>query len=141
MVERPDWPLLWLGLARTVSQRGTCSRKKVGAVLVGPNNTLISMGYNGNPRGIPHCEHDGTETHCETAVHAEVNAIASAARNGHSVEGSACYVTMAPCKPCAGVLINAGIKEVLYSESYVSRASGISLLSQAGVWVGQDARG
>lgn len=129
---RPSWTELWSGMASQVSRRATCSRLQVGAILVSPDNVLLGMGYNGSPRGIPHCVHDGTEQHCTMAVHAEVNAIASAARKGHAVEQATCYVTTAPCLYCAGVLINAGIKEVVYNSTY-SRNDGLYLLVQADV--------
>lgn len=128
-------------IARVVSESGTCSRLQVGAVLVYARR-IISIGYNGAPSGMPHCVHSGmaySESHpeskgCEIAVHAEANTIAFAAKNGISTEGSKLYVTDSPCVTCAKLLINAGIKEVIYGREYRDER-GIGQLLIAGVEV------
>lgn len=115
----------FLEFAKTASIRGTCPRLKVGAVLVSPNNVVVCTGYNGSPRGEPHCldvsclmEHG----HCTRTVHAELNAIIQAARNGIKVEGCTLYITHSPCKECIKHIINAGIYRVVFAELY--RMSG-----------------
>lgn len=92
----------------------------MGALLV-RDRTIVATGYNGSVRGMPHCDDvqcrmvDG---HCSRTVHAELNAIAQAARNGARVEGATAYVTALPCWSCAKVLFNVGIVRVVYSEAY-----------------------
>ena len=93
--ERPDWQTYFLGIAEAVSRRATCPRASVGAVIVA-NGRILASGYNGAPSGKPHCDlYTGcrlVDGHCQTAVHAEVNAIASAARFGIAIEGAQIYV-------------------------------------------------
>lgn len=104
-----------------------------------PDNQLLSAGYNGAPRGLSHCSHDGTEAHCLVSVHAEANAIVSAARSGIAVAGSTCYTTLSPCVGCASLLVNVGVKEVLYIERYQAYPAfepGIEILVKADIWVG-----
>jgi len=117
--------------ARVWSKRSTCSRANVGAVLA-VGGQVIAAGYNGAPAGLPHCAHekyDGTlldphidfvdnKSHCNNAVHAEVNAVLNAAKRGQRTRGAAIYVTHYPCARCAGLLINAGISDVVYLKSY-----------------------
>ena len=117
---RSDWNSYFMGIAKMVATRATCDRKHVGCVLV-KDRTIVSTGYNGSIRGGDHCDDVGhmmVEGHCVRTVHAEVNAIASAARNGSSVQGATAYVTALPCWNCFKVLVNAGIKEIYFSEAY-----------------------
>ena len=116
------------------------------------NKTILSTGYNGSPRGLPHCDDVGHELKdlggrqsCVRTVHAEANAIAQAARTGAALEGAVLYTTASPCYDCAKLLINAGISKVVCLEFYGSRY-GVSgemeeLLRGAGVemtFLGQD---
>ena len=146
-VSRPPIHRVLMDVARTMARRSTCSRAQVGAVLA-RDTRIIGSGYNGAPAGLPHCNHDCTcpvwwsdyehaddcasMQPCEIAVHAEANAIAAAARFGVALEGSALYVTLAPCLNCARLLVSAGVTEVYYGETYRS-TDGLDLLRQADI--------
>lgn len=106
-------------LAKTVSTRATCRRRSVGAVIV-RNRRILSTGYNGAPRGVPHCEEYGCDItqRCQLAAHAEQNAIAQAAANGVSCEGATLYVTCQPCNACAKLIINSGVQRVVFEGDY-----------------------
>jgi len=117
---RPDWTQYFLTIAETVATRATCPRKHVGAVVV-LNNRILVTGYNGSMAGMPHCEDVGcdiVDNHCQNVLHAEVNAVAQAARNGIRLEGATCYCTLSPCWSCFKLLVNAGIKAIVYQEFY-----------------------
>jgi dCMP deaminase len=119
-VTRPSWDSYFLEIARVVSTRGTCNRKRVGAVIV-RDRRILATGYNGSVRGLPHCDdvgHEMEESHCVRVVHAECNAIAQAARNGVAIFGSTIYVTASPCYPCFKLIANAGITEIHFAEFY-----------------------
>ena len=127
-MDRPSWPQYFMEIAHVVAKRSTCMRRQVGAVIV-RDKQILSTGYNGAPKGLPHCEETGCirqelnvpsgERHelCR-AIHAEQNAIAQAAYNGVSLKDSTLYCTTAPCSLCAKMIINAGIKKVYYEGSY-----------------------
>jgi len=129
-------------LALLVSTRSTCLRNRVGAVLV-KDKRIISTGYNGSPRGMKHCEEVGClreelkvpsgERHeiCR-AVHAEMNCVIWASLNNSSTAGATLYVTHFPCSICARILINAGIKRIVYFREYNDKFSK-DLLSEAGI--------
>lgn len=131
MPERPSWDAYFMGIAYAVAARGTCDRKRVGAVLVAPRSrAILSTGYNGAPRGLPHCDEVGHQLvlmgerrSCVRTVHAEANAVAQAAWTGTPLSGATAYVTVLPCPDCAKLLINAGVREVVVDESYDSRSS------------------
>ena len=117
---RPSWDEYFLWHAEVASSRATCSRKHVGAVIVRGNRQLCT-GYNGSIAGSPHCDEAGhimEDNHCVRVVHAEANAIATAARYGVSIEGATCYTTASPCFPCLKLLANAGIAKIIYAEEY-----------------------
>jgi dCMP deaminase len=117
---RVDWHRYFMNIAREVATRSTCNRKHVGAVIV-REKTLLSTGYNGSVRGMPHCDDVGhmmEDNHCVATIHAEMNAIIQAARNGVRIEGSEIYVTASPCWNCFKALANAGIKTIYYGEFY-----------------------
>ena len=128
MENRPTWQQYFMDMAVLVSQRSTCIRRKVGAVLV-KDNQIIATGYNGSPKHIAHCEHTGCirmqnnipsgERHelCR-GVHAEQNAIIQAAINGSSTQRADLYCTNHPCSICAKILINAEIKTVYIFDGY-----------------------
>jgi len=122
-------------IAMDVSSRSTCSRLFVGAVAT-RNGAPCAMGYNGAPRGLSHCDHTRSDVPCRRAIHAEVNLVAGAARMGITLDGATVYVTHAPCLPCAGLLVNAGIVRVVYREDYRDMA-GVIILKAAGVLVEQ----
>src|SRR6266480_8074785 len=120
MSDRVDWHTYFMNIARQVSTRATCPRKHVGAVVV-RDRTILSTGYNGSIRGMPHCEDVGCimeDGHCIATVHAEANAILQAARNGVSVAGGELYTTASPCWNCFKLIANAGIRKILYGEFY-----------------------
>lgn len=108
-------------MATVTSARGTCNRAAVGAV-ISKDGRIISTGYVGSPRGLPHCTDVGcdesTYSGCLRTVHAEANAIAFAARYGISTEGADLHCTHSPCGNCAKLLINAGIVRVVYDSLY-----------------------
>ena len=109
-----------MGIAHQAATRATCLRKKVGAVIV-RDRTVLSTGYNGSIRGLPHCEDEGCvveDGHCITTVHAEANAILQAAKNGVSVDGAELYTTASPCWNCFKLIANAGIRTIYYGEFY-----------------------
>lgn len=129
---------MYMEIAEVVSKRSTCLRKRVGAIIV-MDGRIISSGYNGYPSGLKNCidldkcpEGPG----CSNVVHAEANAILFAAKYGLSVEGATMYCNLSPCVQCAKMIINSGIKELIYSEDYRDR-SGIDLLVKCGVEVCQ----
>jgi dCMP deaminase len=129
MSERPSWDQYFLTITRQVAERSTCNRAKVGAVIVRDKNILAS-GYNGAPAGLPHCTEVGcliyqsktptgeSEENCYRTIHAEINAIAQAAKNGVGIRDADIYVTHTPCIHCLKVLINTGIKRIFYEKEY-----------------------
>jgi dCMP deaminase len=117
---RVGWHQYFMNIASEVATRSTCDRKHVGAVIV-RDKTILSTGYNGSVRGLPHCDDAGhmmEDNHCVATIHAESNAIIQAARNGVRLEGADIYVTASPCWNCFKTLANAGIKNIYYSEFY-----------------------
>ena len=127
-IERPDWDEYFMRMAHLVSSRSTCLRRKVGAVLV-KDRRILATGYNGAPQGLPHCEEigclreklkvpSGVRHEICRGLHAEQNVIIQAALHGVSIKGSTLYITCAPCSICAKMIINAGIKKVIYEDSY-----------------------
>lgn len=135
--DRVPWDDYFMNIAREVATRATCCRKKVGAVFVRDRNILCT-GYNGSPIGQPHCtdEDVGCEMedgHCVRTVHAEINAVAQAAKNGVSISGSTIYTTASPCYPCSKVLVNAGVKKIVFGERYRQDERCERLFSHAGI--------
>ena len=123
-----------MNIARQVATRSTCDRKHVGAVIV-RDKTILSTGYNGSIRGLPHCEDVGCvieDGHCVSTVHAEANAIIHAARNGVAIAGAELYTTASPCWPCFKLIANAGISRVYYGEFYRDEKS-LSVAREAGI--------
>jgi len=137
MAQRVGWHRYFMNIATQVATRATCMRKHVGAVIV-RDRTILSTGYNGSIRGLPHCEDIGCvveEGHCVSTVHAEANAILQAARNGVAIGGAEIYTTASPCWPCFKLIANSGIHRVYYGEFYrdekslaVAREAGIELI-------------
>ena len=117
---RVSWKDYFMNIAREVATRSTCDRKHVGAVIV-REKTILSTGYNGSIKGLPHCDEVGCEMvdgHCVRTTHAEANAIVQAAKNGIQVNQSEIYVTASPCYDCFKLIANAGIKIIYYDEFY-----------------------
>ena len=123
----------YLRMAKIWSENSYCERRQVGALIV-KDKSIISDGYNGTPSGFENiCEDD--EGHTKPYVlHAEANAITKVAKSGNSSDGSTLYVTASPCIECAKLIIQAGIRRVVYSELYRCR-DGIELLQKAGIQV------
>ena len=117
---RVSWKDYFMNIAREVATRSTCDRKHVGAVIV-REKTILSTGYNGSIKGLPHCNEIGCEMvdgHCVRTTHAEANAIVQAAKNGIQINQSEIYVTASPCYDCFKLIANAGIKVIYYDEFY-----------------------
>jgi len=144
--KRLGWHEYFMNVAHLISRRATCTRAHIGAVIV-RENSILSTGYNGAPSGLPHCNDtnciiyeskhpDGTvEENCVNTIHAEINAIALAAKHGVSIKDSDIYITASPCIHCLKVLINVGIKTIYYDKPYkigqideLLRLSGIRLV-------------
>ena len=120
MDERVSWDEYFMNVAHVVATRATCDRKHVGAVLV-RDKTILSTGYNGSIRGLPHCSEAGhmmEDGHCVATVHAEANAIIQAAKNGVSIDGASIYTTASPCWPCFKLIANAGCRRIVFGEFY-----------------------
>ena len=109
-----------MNIAKEAATRSTCDRKHVGAVIA-RDKTILSTGYNGSIRGMPHCDEVGhlmEDGHCVATIHAETNAILQAAKNGVRLEGSEVFITASPCWSCFKMLANTGIKKIYYGEFY-----------------------
>jgi len=120
MTDRQSWDQYFMDIARQVATRATCDRKHVGAVLV-RSKTILSTGYNGSIRGLPHCDeegHDMENGHCVRTVHAEANAIIQAAKNGVAIDGACIYTTASPCWPCFKLIANSGCVRIVFGEFY-----------------------
>ncbi len=131
-----------MAIAEQVSGRSTCLRRNTGAVLV-RDRRILATGYNGTPAGLRHCEEvgclrelrniaSGSNHELCRGIHAEQNAVIQAARHGISIEGASVYSTHQPCILCAKILINAGVREIVYRESYPDPLSA-EMLAEAEV--------
>lgn len=121
----------YLRMASIWAENSYCQRRKVGAILV-RDQMIISDGYNGTPAGFENVCEDADGTTKPYVLHAEANAITKVARSNNSSEGSTLYITASPCLECAKLIIQAGIKRVVFNELY-RLADGIDLLRRAGV--------
>ena len=122
----------YLEMAAIWAQNSYCKRRKVGALLV-KDRMIISDGYNGTPSGFENiCEEDGVTK--PYVLHAEANAITQVAKSGNSSEGATLYVTASPCLECSKLIIQSGIKRVVYRDEY-RLTDGIDLLRRAGIEV------
>lgn len=136
--ERVSWGTYFMNIAKEVATRSTCDRKYIGAVIV-REKTILSTGYNGSIKGLPHCDeagHEMVDDHCIRTTHAEANAIVQAAKNGVEINQSEIYVTASPCYNCFKLIANAGIKTIYYGEFYRedrilehAKEAGIELVS------------
>ena len=143
-MERPSWEEYFMDIAQLVARRSTCMRRQVGAVMVKEKN-ILATGYNGTPKGITHCDVTGClreqlkvpsgQRHelCR-GLHAEQNAIIQAASHGVNISEATLYCTNSPCIICTKMLINAGIREVVYLEGYPDDLS-MDMLDEAGIEV------
>jgi len=142
--KRPSWDEYFMEIANTVSKRATCDRGRSGCVIVRDRQILVT-GYVGSPKGLPHCDEvghqfrrvvheDGTVSeHCVRTVHAEQNAICQAAKLGISLDGATLYCRMTPCRVCAMLIINCGIKRVVCEKKYHDGAESEEMFKMAGV--------
>jgi dCMP deaminase len=137
---RASWDTYFMELATKAASRATCDRKHVGAVIV-QDRDMVCSGYNGSLSGMPHCDDIGhmmVEGHCVRTIHAEINAIARAAKRGIKTEGASIYVTASPCWSCFKTIVAAGIQRVVFGEFYrderifdVAKALNITLVDMS----------
>lgn len=144
-VDRPTWDQYFMNIAKEVASRSNCVKRKVAALIV-KDKRIVSTGYNGTPRGTRNCNEDGCprcnsfgesgknleECYCS---HGEENAIVQASYHGISVKDSTIYTTFSPCLMCTKMIINSGIKEVVYNSKYSLGENALGLLKEAGVKV------
>jgi len=146
-LSRPSWDDYFMGIAKMVAMRSNCVKRKVAAVIV-KDKRIISTGYNGTPRGTRNCSEGGCPR-CNNFTdagkdleeclcsHGEENAIVQASYHGISIKDSVIYTTFSPCLLCTKMIINAGIKEVVYNVDYPMAEKPLKLLKEAGVKVRQ----
>lgn len=142
--KRPDWQEYFLKVMDTVSLRANCDRGRSAAIIV-QDKRIIATGYVGAPAGLQTCdelghliksvydERGGEHKHCIRTTHAEMNAIAQAAKYGTPINGATIYTRMTPCFDCAKLLINAGIKKVVCHKRYHADHDSVAALAAAGV--------
>jgi dCMP deaminase len=142
--DRPDWDPYFMEIAGIVSKRSTCTRRRVGAVIV-KDRRILSTGYNGAPTGLAHCAEVGCiraergvapgERHelCR-GLHAEQNAIIQAAYHGVPITGGSLYCTHHPCSLCVKMIINAGITQIFYLEGYPDDLA-VNLIGESGIMI------
>ncbi|MEA3379142.1 MAG: cytidine/deoxycytidylate deaminase family protein [Nanoarchaeota archaeon] len=141
---RPTWDQYFMEIAEAVAKRGTCDRGRTGVVIV-KNKMILTTGYVGAPKGLPHCDDVGhlikkmihedgrISQHCERTSHAEINAIALAAKHGISIDGATLYCLLEPCFTCAKMIVNAGIKRVVCKNRYHAGQETRKLFAEAGI--------
>ncbi len=141
---RPDWQDYFLKVMDTVAERANCDRGRAAAIIV-KDKRIIATGYVGAPAGLQSCdeighlikvafdERGGQKKHCVRTTHAEMNAIAQAARHGTSIDGATIYIKMTPCLDCTKLLINAGITTVVCRKRYHADHDSVRILKAAGV--------
>lgn len=141
---RPTWDDYFMEVADAISKRGTCDRGRSGCVIA-KDRQILATGYVGSPAGFPHCDdvghqmkklihEEGNATqHCVRTVHAEQNAICQAAKRGVSIDGATIYCTMTPCRVCAMLLINSGIKRVYCEKRYHAGEESEKMFKRAGI--------
>lgn len=133
MTARPTWDQIYLTFARELSKRSTCVRLQVGCVVVsGDNQRVLAIGYNGSWAGGPNgC--DSTEPGACGCIHAETNAMVKF--DTREAANAKLYTTVSPCRHCAKLIVNSGIRSVLYGEEYRKPTEAFEILSSAGVAV------
>ncbi len=131
--KQSDLDLRYIRMASIWAENSYCSRRKVGALII-KDKMIISDGYNGTPSGFENICEDENNVTKPYVLHAEANAITKIARSNNSSDGATMYVTASPCIECAKLIIQAGIKRVVYSEKY-RLEDGIELLKRADIEV------
>ena len=140
--DRPSWETYFMDITALVAKRTTCLRRAVGAIIV-KDKRLLSTGYNGAPSHIRHCREvgcmreqlkvpSGQRHELCRGIHAEQNAIIQAAYHGVSIKGATLYCTTQPCSICAKMIINAGIRKIIYAAGYADPMA-VGMLEEAGV--------
>lgn len=142
--KRPSWDEYFIEVAHTVAKRATCDRGRSGCVIARDRQILVT-GYVGSPVGLPHCdevghlmkktihEDDHITMHCVRTVHAEQNAICQAAKLGIALDGATLYCRMTPCRTCAMLIINCGIRRVVCEFRYHAGAESEEMFNVAGI--------
>ena len=141
-MSRPSWDEYFMQVTRVVGSRSTCLRRQLGAVIV-KDKRILSTGYNGPPSGLDHCLDvgclrqqmeipSGERFELCRGLHAEQNAIIQAAYHGVSIRDSVIYSSAQPCVTCAKMIINSGIKKIIYEEEYPDALSR-RLLAETGI--------
>ena len=142
-VQRPDWDNYFMNIAKVVASRSNCMKRKVAAIIV-RDKRVISTGYNGTPRGTRNCNEGGCPRCNNMATsgtsldeclcsHGEENAIVQASYHGVSLKDATIYTTLAPCLMCAKMIINSGIREVVYNLDYQLNENAFKLFGEADV--------
>ena len=127
-MKRPDWDEVWMDVTKSISMRSHHPSFKVGAIVVTSDNTqVLSVGYNGNAAGLENCI-ESNEPGCSGLIHAEINALLKLDYN--NPKDKKMYLTLSPCEYCAKCIVNSGISEVVYLESYRD-LSGVNILNDA----------
>jgi dCMP deaminase len=141
---RPSWDDYFMEVCKAIAKRATCDRGRSGCVIA-KNRQLLVTGYVGSPAGLSHCDEVGHQMkkvlhedekitqHCVRTVHAEQNAICQAAKQGISIEGATLYCKMTPCRVCAMLLINCGIKRVVCEKKYHAGAESEEMFKTVGI--------
>jgi len=141
---RPSWDDYFMEVADAISKRATCDRGRSGCIIA-KDKQILATGYVGSPAGFPHCdeaghdlrksfnEDDSISQHCVRTVHAEQNAICQAAKRGVSIDGATVYCRMTPCRICAMLLINCGVKRVYAERKYHTGGESEKMLKKAGI--------
>jgi len=142
--DRPSWDDYFMEVMEAISKRATCDRGRSGCVIV-KNKQILVTGYVGSPMGLPHCDEVGHQMkkmlnedgsiseHCVRTVHAEQNAICQAAKLGVSIDGATVYCRMTPCRTCAMLIINCGIKRVVCERKYHAGAESEEMFKKVGI--------
>ncbi|MDD4785079.1 MAG: cytidine/deoxycytidylate deaminase family protein [Candidatus Shapirobacteria bacterium] len=141
---RPSWDDYFMEVMEAISKRATCDRGKSGCVIVRDKQILVT-GYVGSPKGLDHCDEVGHQfkkmlnedgsvsEHCVRTVHAEQNAVCQAAKLGISIDGATVYCRMTPCRTCAMILINCGIKRVMCERKYHAGVESEEMFKKVGI--------
>ncbi|MDR0323527.1 MAG: cytidine/deoxycytidylate deaminase family protein [Treponema sp.] len=141
---RPTWDEYFMEVNEAISKRATCDRGRSGCVIA-KNRQILVTGYVGAPAGLPHCDEIGHQykkmlhedgnvtTHCVRTVHAEQNAICQAAKLGIPIDGATLYCRMTPCRTCAMLIINCGIKRVVCQRRYHAGEDSETMFEKAGI--------